>query len=392
MITELSLQNFKCFENKQTFKLSSINLLTGINGRGKSTVLQSLLLLSQSYISKRTLQSLLINGDWISLGTFDDIKCSRSDSDVLEISLKVNGTKGEKDKDIELFYARTSTSNRVAQLTKLLVDGADMLAENSTSHGDVDSPVKTLLPLSEYPFFSVFNRFYYISADRIGPVKYVERKDFSDVSTGVKGENLINLLSDQGLKLEVNSALCCHKGDHKLLGQTRQWLSYVLNGANVEVNNDPKSFILDMRLDSNNDGSGYMPINVGFGYSYILPLIVTGLVAKKDDVVIVENIEAHLHPRAQARLTEFFVKLAESGVQVFIESHSEHVLNTLRLCALKDDFSIQAKDISIVYFDDDFSVTSIDVKDNGDLSVWPNGFFDQQEMDLAKLFTLSRKK
>ena len=74
MIKEVSITNFKCFENEERFHFSKLNLLTGINGRGKSSVLQSLLLISQTFIKKKNPQLLVLNGEWVELGTFDDIK------------------------------------------------------------------------------------------------------------------------------------------------------------------------------------------------------------------------------------------------------------------------------------------------------------------------------
>ena len=73
MIKKLHIKNFKCFED-QNFELGNLTLLTGLNGTGKSSVIQSLLLLHQSY-QQHFLQTnrLLLNGDLIELGTAQDI-------------------------------------------------------------------------------------------------------------------------------------------------------------------------------------------------------------------------------------------------------------------------------------------------------------------------------
>jgi len=76
-------------------------------------------------------------------------------------------------------------------------------------------------------------------------------------------------------------------------------------------------------------------------------------------------------------------------VQVFIESHSEHILNALRLAVLKQ--IVTSTDLSILYFQPN-SVIQIPVKSDGELEVWPEDFFDQEEIDLANMFKLRRQK
>jgi predicted ATPase len=118
---------------------------------------------------------------------------------------------------------------------------------------------------------------------------------------------------------------------------------------------------------------------------------VSGLIAKKGEILIVENPEAHLHPKAQSRLTQFLAKVSSCGVQVFIESHSEHILNGLRLSVLKQ--IVTADDLSILYFQQNSKspVIQIPVKYDGELEVWPEDFFDQEEIDLAEMFKLRRQ-
>ena len=70
--------------------------------------------------------------------------------------------------------------------------------------------------------------------------------------------------------------------------------------------------------------------NVGFGISYSLPVVVALLSAKKGALLIIENPEAHLHPHGQAKLAELMVLVAQSGVQIFVETHSDHIFNGFR--------------------------------------------------------------
>ena len=77
------------------------------------------------------------------------------------------------------------------------------------------------------------------------------------------------------------------------------------------------------------------PTNMGFGVSYALPVITAGLLAPAGSLLVVENPEAHLHPAGQSRVGRFLAHLAASGVQVVAETHSDHVLNGVRLAAVE---------------------------------------------------------
>lgn len=102
-------------------------------------------------------------------------------------------------------------------------------------------------------------------------------------------------------------------------------------------------------FENNNSSRKFESYNVGFGYSYILSIIVSALIAKEGNILIIENPEAHLHPKAQLNLSYLLAKLTGNGVQVFIETHSEHIVNGFRIAALKDGFSLNNKDLNIFF-------------------------------------------
>jgi predicted ATPase len=395
MITEVSIDNFKCFNNNETFLLSKLNLLTGINGRGKSSLLQSLLLLSQTLRQMNTPQRLLINGEWIELGTFDDIKSSSSGKDSIIFHFKTDDT---EQNNLRLEYSEVANNARIANLTGLIIDGEDKFIEMSKETKEPieehtsDETKKTLIPLGSLNTSSIFHKFHFVAADRLGPVEYVKKKDIPEsLQLGIKGENLINILDFYGNDPIKSTGIILGHGSNTLLNQTVEWLAYILDGANINIGGKQKaSSILMMMINSQSNDFFYKPANVGFGYSYILPLIVTGLLAKPGDVVIVENPEAHLHPRAQSRIAEFFSKVASFGVQVFIESHSEHILNGLRVSALNPEIAINYDQIAIHYFNESFQAEKLNLNEKGKITNWPDGFFDQQEIDLAEIFKYSR--
>jgi predicted ATPase len=137
-----------------------------------------------------------------------------------------------------------------------------------------------------------------------------------------------------------------------------------------------------------------LPTNVGFGISYVLPIIVNGLLAKENSIFIIENPEAHLHPGGQSRIGRFLAKVAASGIQVIIETHSEHVLNGVKIECLTG--SIPSNDVVINFLSrnketKDLNIQSIGITESGDLTKFPRDFFDQVQQDMAESFRLRKK-
>ena len=130
------------------------------------------------------------------------------------------------------------------------------------------------------------------------------------------------------------------------------------------------------------------PLNVGFGLSYILPVL-TALLSAPGSLCLIENPEAHLHPRGQTRLADLAVRASLAGVQVIAETHSDHFIDGVRI-AVRDGL-IQPYLTAFHYFERDGGktvVSSPEVDTDGRLSAWPAGFFDQHEENLARLVAL----
>ena len=170
-----------------------------------------------------------------------------------------------------------------------------------------------------------------------------------------------------------------------MLGQTEAWLEKIFDGGKIEIKNVDANIVV-MQMNSERTSTVYKPLNVGFGYSYALPIIVSGLIAAKGEMLIVENPEAHLHPYAQAQIAGFLAQVSKNGVQVVIESHSDHILNGLRVAVHKQ--ILDANDLNVLYFqrDERQPVVNIPVEKDGAINDWPPGFFDQLDKDFEVLF------
>ena len=180
--------------------------------------------------------------------------------------------------------------------------------------------------------------------------------------------------------------------EYELLPAVGRWISYIMDGKDDALNVDDgaglekkkRSSVLSLDFILGN--KSLHSYNVGFGYSYILSIIVTALIAKEGNMVIVENPEAHLHPEAQFRITQLLAKLASRGVQVFLETHSEHVVNAVRLAVIEKEYRITNEQVGLFFFDNDYAKRDLKIERNGRINDWPTRFFDQYQRELAEIF------
>ena len=401
MLKKIEFDNFKCLSGK-SFDLNKINVFTGYNGRGKSSVIQAILMLSQS-TRKDDLNSfarLHLNGNFVKLGDFDELL---SDTNKYDFSVSMT-LSDNTDHNVILGYEMTD-DYKIGLLNKCEIDGNSYFDTASSYQSETTEKKKGELgDLRQLPVF-LYNHFWsqnlhYVSANRQGPVNFVEREEIPDFFyVGADGSHTINTLS--AYNEFITKAMNVDSNDdqeYNIIESVTNWVNEIMNGGGVSVkgtestedesNTLKKSPILKLGFDIKNDGKVYSSYNVGFGYSYILSIVVTALIAKKGDMVIIENPEAHLHPEAQTRLTFLLAKLGARGVQVFIETHSEHVINGIRLAALKNEYKIQNDDIRIFFFDRNFDKIDLIIEKTGRIPNWPERFFDQYQHELAEIIKL----
>ncbi|MCI8722253.1 MAG: DUF3696 domain-containing protein [Ruminococcus sp.] len=373
MHKKLIIENFKCFSEQTQITLGKINICLGSNSVGKSSVIQSCILFRQIYeqaklfkdtqIKKYNIQLNDIYG--LQLGDSEHIKSSKDKED---ITLKLD----------EYEYKLTSVSESPAEMeVKNRYDVSEMSAKKG--------------------IFS--ENFYYLNAERKGPRNYqlIDSKVINNC--GVYGENAIHLLNVLGAG-KVDTERCFHLDENKkvntLSKQAEYWMDYIIPGIEMRTDDLMELRISRMSLRQPALDTDFMsPYNFGFGISYVLPVILTGLTAIKGSVFLVENPEAHLHPKGQSHIGYFLAAMACAGIQVIVETHSEHVLNGIRIAALKN--AMKPEDISVNFFSIKetngnvrHTVEKINLNDRMDLESWPEGFLDQEEEDLRTLRELRR--
>ena len=169
--------------------------------------------------------------------------------------------------------------------------------------------------------------------------------------------------------------------------QVDAWLDRLAPGANANVQSVPVASILALQFRLSETGEWRRPANVGYGLTYAFPILVALLAAQPGDILVIDSPEAHLHPQAQSRMGRMLATFAAAGVQLLVETHSDHVLNGARL-AVRDGV-VRAEDLSLLFFAGTSAhghgVTSPRIDHEGRIDEWPEGFFDQGEKDVSRL-------
>jgi len=127
--------------------------------------------------------------------------------------------------------------------------------------------------------------------------------------------------------------------------------------------------------------------DVGVGISQVLPILVMGLLCEEGSTMLIEQPELHLHPKVQSRLADFFLSMVLSGKQCIAETHSEHIIDRLRLRIVQSATPANLRENIAIYFVDNPEGLSeykqIEINDYGVIPEWPDGFFDQSLKEIS---------
>lgn len=364
------IENFKCYYNTD-IPLNYLTVLAGANGNGKSTAIQALLMMRNAYDHGLKYNSAIeINGPYcLSLGTTLDIipvEADRNSSMVLSL-----------------------TANR---------ENASFTFPLSDEHADLALYINERSFSDNYRKIPLFRKeFYYLNAERVGPRVSQNIKVYKYPNVGWQGEYCAQILSEMSSVRDfvVDEKRCYDTGKSRdALTQAQLWMQSLFPDIVIQSELNPKSLSAQIYITHNyTSGAPVLSTNVGFGVSYVLPIIVTGLVAEKGSIMIVENPEAHLHPSAQTSIAEYLAKVAQAGVYVIVETHSDHFINGIQLAVAGKKLS---NDSVVINYVNQMGKThrpeikSIYLSDKAELSEWPDGFFNQTQKDFARLFNLRR--
>lgn len=386
MIENIAIDGYKCLKEVD-LSTKSLNVLVGPNASGKSSVLQTLLLLRQSADKNGEVKELHLSGPLYEAGTAQDVLHPEA-KHCIHLALKADGD------TTEITFRHNRDDSDLSPKRLLLADSIQKIPS---------------------ALYDRVNRFAYINAERVGPrVTYTLSPDETHIS-GLVGkygeytaavlaraksnEEVIDGWDDDFVKKLANAPLILDEKNlledlvntqGRLDQVCNQMLGWILPGAVFEAQEHDQTDAASLRFirDPLTTKASVRATHVGFGLIYTLPIIAAALALRNNGLLLVENPEAHLHPFSQSRIGVFLALMASTGRQIFIETHSDHVVNGIRLAVRYN--LIPAEEVCVNFFtrpmqSDSTKVISIRSSPNGRLTPWPEGFFDQIENDLSRL-------
>ena len=375
MIAGIRLTNFKRFR-ELSLDTANLTVLTGANSAGKTSVLHALLLARQMARWPDRSHVELNGVDTLELGGADEVIHREADDDAVA-SVEILDVEGASQR---WSFCATSNGDK-RSLNATVVDRPDGYC------GVLAKPA---------PHFS------YLCAERLGPrdVLGASAADVDELDVGPRGEFVAQVLASSD-RSRIRSERLAHTTDStpivNLLHQTESWMGYIVQPIQMDAEWFPDTSITRLRFKTPGLRSEWMRApNAGFGISYALPIIVAALRAAVGGLLLVENPEAHLHPAGQSRIGGFLARIAADGVQVILETHSDHVLNGIRVAVAQGNATLRPGETAIHFFRSKGEgvpeLRSMDLQPSGQITAWPTGFFDQTQLDLAALAPRRRRR
>lgn len=321
----LRLERFKSFIDLN-IPLRKLTLLTGLNNSGKSSVLQALRMLSKFCIQNSPVLE--------EHGYLHELKNMNKQEPSFVITLN-----GED-------FLKLSVHTLKGEQSQCNIEG-DLKLKSS-----------------------------YLSADRLGPSSNlpINMYDVLD-NVGVRGEYVIDFLERYG-SLKIDERLKHPKSKGSTLNYNLEgWLSEIAPRVEFDKKVD------QLHSYSFSEFNKFRSTNTGFGLSYTLPVLVSalGMNAIGMPMMMLENPEAHLHPKGQTEMGKLLALAANVGTQIVVETHSDHIIDGVRIAIIEGKLS--PDECNILFFSlnqhNETEMQVINVDTQGKLSKWPEGFFDQ---------------
>ena len=339
MIKKVKIENFKCFTNEE-LEFKNLTLLTGTNSSGKSSVIQSILLSGNHQVGSDIYEYVQLMGD------FNDLKNKYINPSKYTISIL------HDEKEDKLISSKDNN---------IIVDGTSL----------------------SYP-----EKLTYLNSNRVS-VSEINSANNSHQSRyfGIDGRYIANYF--ELFKEEPIEDFLIQDNDIAITleAQVDYWLEKII-GQTVSLQTSKPTSTL-VKASYKIDGLEFKPNNIGAGISYVISILVACLSANKESIIIIENPEIHMHPKAQAKIGEFFAFITSCGVQIIIETHNDHLINKIRYEVYKKH--INSDDVIIHYKTSTTNFERINIKPNGFFSnkdgenSFPQGFYDATLADIFEI-------
>ena len=375
MINKVRVKALKSIKDL-TVSCADLNLIVGTNSAGKSTFLQALLLDAQNHVNGEG----RLNGELVSMGEYREVRNYSMPNSNIEIEIWQNGdprpTKMEFWEDSE-GKCKVNVSAGEQSVRDIILDGELYEEEN-------------------HLFYNVDLK--YLSCHRVGP-RDIYAKNFNKEDVmGIDGEYAFSYLLNH-MEDSLDEYLVKEGTVNTLYSQVNYWLDYII-GTRLAIGDIKKTNYLQVKYNNNpanvNSESLYSrPINVGSGVSYLITILIECLSSAKKDIILIENPEIHLHPKAQSRLCEFLYFISCANRQLFIETHSDHIFNGVRVGISTGSMDRDKIAIDFFVLDEMYNTqcNKIEIGDFGKIigtnkKLNVNDLFDQFDLDLDKMLGL----
>jgi predicted ATPase len=372
MIRNFDIHNFKNHADT-SLDFGNLTILTGINGMGKSSVLQSMLILREAYFKSPQMRVLPLDGEsFIVSGAAALVNRNVSEEqDKLKLKIRT-------DDDVYTFEYSYPTLD------------ANELEGNWCSESDNRSDLKSVSLFSD--------NFQYLSAFRIGPqsvyssntgVVDKHRQLSQKLGQGEFAVYYLNKFAHE--RIGIRELAYDNSNSLALKSQVELWMGEISDGVKLQIDQNGNQYELKFGYELQGKTTAYhSALNTGYGISYVLGLVVAILSAQPGALILIENPEAHIHPSGQSALMHLISLAAANGIQIILETHSDHIINGALVNWKQNKFDRNL--LSVYYFDRDEKLNAhpvrLTVGENGRIQKAPAGFFDQMRADLEVLFDL----
>lgn len=419
MLTHLKLDNFKIWRSTGAMRLAPITLLLGTNSSGKSSLIQSLLLIRQTVKGDDPNLDLNLGnpdeGDSVTLGQFKDLLCRHGgESEAIkanQVGVEFKWSESGQPEEATIFSARYRQGpGGSAELDYLRLgkDGQGFFVARRRPGIYRLQLGAEHRPVGQSPHFRPQRSFAFAASAiaslgtrgelirdigpalldelgkiiYLGPVRRLAQRDYiwagrMPASIGDDGARAVDALIASGVALQT-----AHRGrkappaEAQLFQQTIHWLKEMGLADGLIIRALGGSARYELLIE--NQGSKSNLKDVGVGVSQVLPVIVSALFAEPGHIVIIEEPESHLHPLAQSLLAELFAQISrERKVQFIVETHSEHLFRRMQTLVAKQEISTVAE--AAMYFverEHNYArLRELELDAFGRVRNWPEGFF-----------------
>ncbi len=406
MITELSAQNFKSWKNTGKLQIAPLTGFFGANSSGKTSLLQTLLMLKQTVERPPNWNGVVDFGDdssLVNLGNFDDLIHGHRRDDPLQISIswkfseKLNLPDVDEVDTLSFDLSINNVENSVSEPSFSYQVGEQRFGIGRDNQGiyrvsalGVQNLNATLFRCyairNSYPhilqlfsplqthFENLFHSIRYLGPLREYPRRHYAWQGKHSPGVGQHGEDMVTALFSGRIQLRA------------IEEQIPKWLqrldlidSYRLN----PISSTEKDY--EFLVRKYEGGPEVRLTDVGFGVSQVLPVLVLCYYVPEGSILILEQPEAHLYPKVQSELADLLIEVVKNRqLQIILESHSEHLI--LRLMRRIAEEQISADDTAFYFCEMNKGVSEIErlnVDDYGNITNWPQNFFGDQMGDLA---------